>query len=82
MLTACAELLEEVGYEALSTTGIAERAGVAIGSLYQFFPDKRAVAQALTLRHLELFTGRLEERFAASDVTGWPDAVDAVVDDE
>lgn len=80
MLTACAELLEEVGYEALSTTRIAERADVAIGSLYQFFPDKRAVAQALTLRHLDLFTGRLEERFAASDVTGWSDAVDAVVD--
>ena len=50
MLDACADLLDEVGYDALSTTRIAERAGVAIGSVYQFFPDKRAVIQAVTRR--------------------------------
>lgn len=38
MLDACAELLDEAGYDALSTTRIAERASVAIGSVYQFFP--------------------------------------------
>jgi AcrR family transcriptional regulator len=80
MLNACAELLEEDGYEALSTTRIAERAGVAIGSLYQFFPDKRAIAQALTQRHLDLFTRRLGERFADAPFTSWWDAVDAVFD--
>lgn len=80
MLNACADLLEEEGYDALSTTRIAERAGVAIGSLYQFFPDKRAIAQALTLRHLDLFTRRLSERFAVATFAHWWDAVDAVVD--
>ena len=80
MLNACADLLEEDGYESLSTTRIAERAGVAIGSLYQFFPDKRAIAQALTLRHLDVFTRRLGERFAEGHFAHWWDAVDAVFD--
>ena len=53
MLDACAELVDEVGYEGLTTTLLAERAEVAIGSVYQFFPDKRAIVQALTLRTME-----------------------------
>ena len=48
MLDACAELIDEVGYDGLTTTLLAERAGVAIGSVYQFFPDKRAIVAALT----------------------------------
>src|SRR4029450_9420731 len=50
MLDACAELVDEVGYEGLTTTLLAERAEVAIGSVYQFFPDKRALVHALALR--------------------------------
>ena len=55
MLDACAELVDEVGYEGLTTTLLAERAEVAIGSVYQFFPDKRAIVQALTLRNMESY---------------------------
>jgi len=80
IIDACAVLLEEDGYEALSTTRIAERAGVAIGSLYQFFPDKRAIAQALTLRHLEMFTTAIGRRFAEDSFEHWWDAVDAIID--
>jgi AcrR family transcriptional regulator len=76
MLDACAELLDEGGYEALSTTRVAERAGVAIGSVYQFFPDKRALSQALTRRNLELF-----RRFITDDYSGWWEAVDAIIDE-
>ena len=62
MLDACAELVDEVGYEGLTTTLLAERAEVAIGSVYQFFPDKRAIVQALTLRNMEAYLQRLAER--------------------
>ncbi|MFD0731758.1 TetR/AcrR family transcriptional regulator [Planotetraspora mira] len=81
MLDACAELLDEGGYEALSTTRVAERAGVAIGSVYQFFPDKRALSQALTRRNLELFVTRVGRRFITDDYGGWWEAVDAIIDE-
>jgi AcrR family transcriptional regulator len=81
MLDACAELVDEIGYEALTTTLLAERAGVAIGSIYQFFPDKRAVVQALTLRNLEAYLGRLAARFQNADFSHWWDGVDAAIDE-
>ncbi|MDV6010891.1 TetR/AcrR family transcriptional regulator [Haloechinothrix sp. LS1_15] len=80
MLDACAELLDEVGYEALSTTMIARRAGVAVGSLYQFFPDKRAVVQALTHRNFDHFLEVVRQRLNAVDHTHWWDVVDSVLD--
>ncbi|MEU7893595.1 TetR family transcriptional regulator [Nonomuraea sp. NPDC049152] len=81
MLDACAHLLDDVGYEALSTTRIAERAGVAIGSVYQFFPDKRAITQELTRRNVELFVSRVGARFLDEDYRGWWEAVDAIIDE-
>lgn len=81
MLDACAALVDEVGYEGLTTTLLAERAGVAIGSVYQFFPDKRAVVQALTQRNLEAYLSRLTERVTAGDGTGWWDGVEAALDE-
>ncbi|SCL16956.1 TetR family transcriptional regulator [Micromonospora inyonensis] len=81
MLDACAELVDEVGYEGLTTTLLAERAEVAIGSVYQFFPDKRAIVQALTLRTMESYLQRLDARFASDDLTEWWDGVDAAIDE-
>ena len=81
MLDACAELIDEVGYDGLSTTLLAERAGVAIGSVYQFFPDKRAIVQALSLRNVEAYLARLGERIPASELWHWVDGVDAAVDE-
>ncbi|MFB9488445.1 MULTISPECIES: TetR family transcriptional regulator [Nonomuraea] len=81
MLDACAHLLDDVGYEALSTTRIAERAGVAIGSVYQFFPDKRAITQEVTRRNVELFVSRVGARFLDEDYRGWWEAVDAIIDE-
>ncbi|MEV0200343.1 TetR family transcriptional regulator [Nonomuraea sp. NPDC050691] len=81
MLDACAELLDEIGYESLSTTRIADRAGVAIGSVYQFFPDKRAITQELTRRNVEQFVSRVGRRFLEEDYVGWWEAVDAIIDE-
>jgi AcrR family transcriptional regulator len=81
MLDACAELVDEVGYDGLTTTLLAERAGVAIGSVYQFFPDKRAVVQALTIRNLEAYVDRLSSRIADGGLAKWWDAVDAAIDE-
>ncbi len=80
MLDACAEILDESGYDGLSTTRIAQRAEVAIGSVYQFFPDKRAVAQALALRNLEIFGDRVSARLTEGTFSHWSDCVGAVIE--
>ena len=80
MLEACAALIDELGYDGVTTTLIAERAGVAVGSLYQFFPDKRAVVQALTKRHLDHFTQQIEERLDWANLEHWWDGVDTIID--
>jgi AcrR family transcriptional regulator len=81
MLDACAGLVDEIGYEALTTTLLAERAGVAIGSVYQFFPDKRAIVQALAMRNLEAYLARLAARSEQVEFTHWWDVVDAAIDE-
>jgi AcrR family transcriptional regulator len=53
LMDAGAELFAEKGYEAATMTEIASRAGAAIGSLYQFFPSKEALAEALFNRFAE-----------------------------
>ncbi len=61
ILDVAEQLFISEGYEATTTNAIASRAKVSIGSLYQFFPDKAAILQALTMRYAEL----LHQRFAA-----------------
>ncbi|NUT50370.1 MAG: TetR family transcriptional regulator [Saccharothrix sp.] len=50
---AAAAVFAEVGYEAATTNAIAARAGVSPGTLYQFYGNKEAIAQALADRYLE-----------------------------
>lgn len=52
-LHAASAVITEVGYEQATMSAIAERADSCIGSLYQFFPNKRALAEALRAQHLE-----------------------------
>lgn len=51
LLVATATLIDEVGYEQLTTKAIAARAGVSIGSFYQFFPNKDAAINELVQRY-------------------------------
>ncbi|NJL00768.1 MAG: TetR/AcrR family transcriptional regulator [Spirulinaceae cyanobacterium SM2_1_0] len=53
ILDVAEQLFIETGYEATTTTEIATRAEVPIGSLYQFFPDKAALLFALWERYSE-----------------------------
>lgn len=53
ILEATAHILVTEGYEHLNTNRVAERAGVSIGSLYQYFPNKQALLSALRQRHAQ-----------------------------
>ncbi len=82
ILDACAELLEETGYEDLSTRAVAGRAGVPIGSVYRFFPHKRAMAEALARRNLDAYADRITARLSASaEPLAWRHAMDVVLDE-
>jgi len=53
IVEAAAQVFERHGYAAGTTNRIAQRAGVSIGSLYQYFPNKDAILVALIERHVE-----------------------------
>src|SRR5580692_5674813 len=52
ILEGTVQVLREVGKERLTTTRVASRAGVSVGTLYQYFPNKSALLQAALKRHL------------------------------
>lgn len=52
VLEAAAQLFSEHGYAGTTTNKVAERAGVSVGSVYQYFPNKDALLAALAERHL------------------------------
>ncbi|GAA0322187.1 TetR family transcriptional regulator [Streptomyces polychromogenes] len=81
ILDACAELLDETGYENLSTRAVAVRAGVPIGSVYRFFGNKRAMAAALAHRNLDRYAEGITARLALLPDTHWRPVVDAVLDE-
>lgn len=66
MLEACARLLREEGYEALTTTGVAERAGVGIGTLYEFFPNRESIVAALIEQRIARLVADAAARLDAS----------------
>ncbi|GAA3506480.1 TetR family transcriptional regulator [Streptomyces prasinosporus] len=81
ILDACAELLDEVGYDDLSTRAVAQRAGVPIGSVYRFFGNKRQMADALAQRNLERFSERVSEHLGNTGDRGWRHAMNVVIDE-
>ncbi|MBE9067644.1 TetR/AcrR family transcriptional regulator [Leptolyngbya cf. ectocarpi LEGE 11479] len=53
ILDAAEQLFVETGYESTTTRAISARAGVSVGSLYQFFPDKEAILKALAIQYMQ-----------------------------
>lgn len=64
LLAAASGCFVEKGYDAATMTEIAARAGAAIGSLYQFFPTKEALAEALMADHAEALYARMDRLVA------------------
>ncbi|RZU41662.1 TetR/AcrR family transcriptional regulator [Edaphobacter modestus] len=60
IMQATIQVLLKDGKAKLTTTRIAERAGVSVGTLYQYFPNKRSLLQALLKEHLDHVALELE----------------------
>lgn len=54
------QLLVTDGPHRLTTTRVAQRAGVSVGTMYQYFPHKQALIYALNERYLEALAGKIE----------------------
>ena len=61
ILEATIQVLLKVGKERLTTTRVALRAGVSVGTLYQYFPNKSALLRAVLRRHLAEVTEAVEQ---------------------
>jgi len=80
ILEAADAILSAEGFEALTVRRIAQRAGVPVGSIYQFFPDKAAVVDALAGTYIGEFDAAIEQLVAASEAARWADPVGTLID--
>jgi AcrR family transcriptional regulator len=84
VLDAVIKILKREGFQAVTTNRVAEVAGVSIGSVYQYFPDKRAIFAALHERHVEeidrLVANTLMEHAASPLDTLMRAMIEAMVD--
>jgi AcrR family transcriptional regulator len=60
ILQATIQVLLAIGKERLTTTQVALRAGVSVGTLYQYFPNKSALLQACLKRHMDEIGGAID----------------------
>ncbi len=60
LMKAAAELMLEVGYNAMTTAAVAKKAGVAEGTIYRHFPSKEALAGAVFADMWRIFNGYVE----------------------
>ncbi len=80
ILVAAAEAFRSRGFAKASVNAIAERAGVSVGSLYQYYPSKDALLAALAIRHTEGVLRELDELLAEHAETPLPLAVQTIVE--
>ena len=80
ILATTSDLIHELPLEEVNTNLIAKRAGLRVGTLYHFFPDKYAIYNALIHRALSQVDGVLAELLEAEPVPGpFEDVIDAIV---
>ena len=80
VLDAVARILKRDGVKAVTTNRIAAVAGVSIGSLYQYFPDKRAIFVALHRRHIEQIDALVEAKLVENARSSLDELIGAMVD--
>jgi len=80
VLEAAVKVLKREGFSALTTNRIAEVAGVSIGSVYQYFPDKGAIFAALHRRHIEEIDRMIEAQLLRHATSPLDDLIRAMIE--
>ncbi len=75
LLDSAAAVIDEIGYERLTTAMVAERAGASIGTVYRYFPDRIAVLQSIAARNVERLMARTADELQAGRHASATDAV-------
>ena len=80
ILDAAARVLRKHGYDDTTTNRVAEIAGVSVGSVYQYFPNKEAMVHALIERHDAAMWAVFTDHVTTAIGRPFADAVPAVID--
>jgi AcrR family transcriptional regulator len=80
ILEATSALLEKEPLEQITTSRVAAEAGVSIGGLYRFFPDKQALIDAIAVSRVEKFQEEIQRRLASMDRIDGPTLLSTLVD--
>lgn len=80
ILGAADQIVESEGVDALTTTRVADMAGMAVGTLYQYFASIESIVDALVTHHAEQFAAELEESLTGQRFTRKRDAANASLD--
>lgn len=80
LLDAAAAIIDEIGYERLTTAMVAERAGASIGTVYRYFPDRIAVVEALAVRCVQRLVDKVRARVDKEKGADWRAVVRILID--
>jgi len=80
LLDSAAAVVDEIGFERLTTALVADRAGASIGTVYRYFPERIAILRALGVRNFERLIGQLTSAAADAQHKNWGEAVEAALD--
>lgn len=77
---AASRLLADLSVEEITTSRIAREAGISVGALYRFFPDKQSIIDAIAVHHVEEFRAAFEGRLSEINFQDGPAFLGAVID--
>ena len=80
LLDAAAEVVDEIGFDRLTTAMVAERAGASIGTVYRYFPDRIVLLQGLRDRAVLRYRHSVVAAIHAQSPAHWWNAVECAID--
>ncbi|MCU1576453.1 MAG: transcriptional regulator, TetR family [Leifsonia sp.] len=80
LLDAAAEVVDEIGFDRLTTAMVAERAEASIGTVYRYFPDRIVLLQALRDRAVQRYRAAVVESIHENHPEHWWSAVECAID--